>query len=278
MKDLNWKYGDEKPTLVEKSKRDIRLVFLVNFSSEQIEGTWRWLSVEVPYTWVKGIVISKIIRMKYSTDDVEAILNNILQDPLNEKRLEEYQALQQWRNYAKDVANDAFEYATEHGMIESVAEEQETNADSENIPDGMAMFSQAVKLLKKQVVDLPDEDAADVPALFPAWVDFIGKAVEVGKRLFYGGHLWKVLQAHTCQADWKPDTTPSLFTEVVVQGEGEPEIGTLDNPIPYNGNMELEEGKYYTQDGVVYRCIRSSGTPLYHPLSALVGLYVEIVN
>ena len=35
--------------------------------------------------------------------------------------------------------------------------------------------------------------------------------------------------------------------------------------------------QYYKQSGVLYRCIRSSGQPLYHDLSALVGNYVEVV-
>ena len=274
----NWIYGSELPNVVEQKTKHMQMFFSVVVLREQTEYGWRWQCIDVPFTWNKGKLISSIVRLRYSVDDVEAILNNVFQDPFNEKRLEDYQALQQWREYAKSVEEEAREYALAQGLIESVEEEQEPSVEAENTPDGMTMLMQAVKLLKKQVVDLPDEDAADVPALFPAWVDFIGKEVEIGKRLFFGGRLWKVLQAHTCQENWPPDITPALFTEVVVQGEGEPEIGTLDNPIPYNGNMELEEGKYYTQDGVVYRCIRSSGAPVYHPLSALVGLYVEIVN
>ena len=40
--------------------------------------------------------------------------------------------------------------------------------------------------------------------------------------------------------------------------------------------MELTEGLYYSQNGIVYLCIRSSGQPVYHALSDLVGLYVEV--
>lgn len=52
----------------------------------------------------------------------------------------------------------------------------------------------------------------------------------------------------------------------------------MEKDIPYNGNMALEAGKYYTQDGVLYLCNRDTGNPVYHPLSALVGLYVEVVS
>lgn len=41
--------------------------------------------------------------------------------------------------------------------------------------------------------------------------------------------------------------------------------------------MEIFEGKYYTQNEVLYKCIRDSGIPLSYGLSALVGTYVEKV-
>ena len=56
----------------------------------------------------------------------------------------------------------------------------------------------------------------------------------------------------------------------------EAHAGTAEDPIPYNNNMELIEGLYYIQDGVVYRCNRSTGQAVYNPLNELVGLYVEV--
>ena len=52
--------------------------------------------------------------------------------------------------------------------------------------------------------------------------------------------------------------------------------GTQDDPIPYNGNMALMEGLYYTQGGVTYLCSRSTGQSVYNALAELVGLYVEV--
>jgi hypothetical protein len=54
-------------------------------------------------------------------------------------------------------------------------------------------------------------------------------------------------------------------------------MGSLENPIPYEGNMALEEGKYYQQSGVVYLCTRDTGVPVYNALKDLVGIYVEAV-
>ena len=67
--------------------------------------------------------------------------------------------------------------------------------------------------------------------------------------------------------------TESLF-EVI----DEAHAGTIDDPIPYSGNMALEKGKYYTQYEVIYLCTRDTINPVYADLSALVGMYVEVVE
>lgn len=51
---------------------------------------------------------------------------------------------------------------------------------------------------------------------------------------------------------------------------------TPEHPIAYNNNMALEQGKYYAQDGVVYRCTRDTVNPVYNDLKYLVGIYVEV--
>jgi hypothetical protein len=92
----------------------------------------------------------------------------------------------------------------------------------------------------------------------------------VGERVRYGGKLYRVLTAHTSQADWAPDTAVTLFVRI-----DEEHDGTKYDPIPYEGNMALEAGRYYVQGGMVYRCIRDTVNPVYHALCELVGVYVE---
>lgn len=127
-------------------------------------------------------------------------------------------------------------------------------------------------LIEKAAVSLDDADALEAVELFPPYA--VGVAYTSGFRFRYGEKLYKVLQDHTSQEDWKPDSTPSLYAEVEKPGEGD----SPDNPIGYNGNMELLSGKYYSQDGVVYRCFRDTGIPVYNALRDLVGLYVEVVG
>ena len=54
-------------------------------------------------------------------------------------------------------------------------------------------------------------------------------------------------------------------------------MSTKYNPVPYGGNMTLEDGRYYAKDGVVYRCTRGTGNAVFQPLAVLVVVYVEII-
>ena len=66
--------------------------------------------------------------------------------------------------------------------------------------------------IEKAAISLTDEDALQAVELFPQWV--VEHAYVVGERLQYNGVLYRVVQAHTSQADWAPDITPALFVAV----------------------------------------------------------------
>lgn len=114
-----------------------------------------------------------------------------------------------------------------------------------------------------------DSVALQAIELYPAWA--AGQAYPSDYKVQYGGKLWRCVQAHTSQAGWEPENASSLWTEIC-----ETHAGTLDDPIPYSGNMALESGKYYLQDYVIYRCTRDTINPVYNALADLVGIYVEV--
>lgn len=130
-------------------------------------------------------------------------------------------------------------------------------------------------------LDLAAEQMIKHQRFAPAWGEDIkeGDALVKGDKFTCEGKLYAVLQDHTVLAVNAPSiATASLYVEVTPDyTEGGEEFGTLENPIPYEGNMALENGKYYEQEGVVYLCNRDTGIAVYQPLSALVGLYVEKV-
>lgn len=116
-----------------------------------------------------------------------------------------------------------------------------------------------------------DEQALDAIALYPAWKPDKNYTVD-GLRYSYDGDLYRIRQAHTSQVQYPPPLVPALYEKVSVGHSG-----TIDDPIPFEQGMAVTNGLYYTQDDILYHCIRDSGNPLYYDLSALIGLYVEIV-
>lgn len=132
-------------------------------------------------------------------------------------------------------------------------------------------------IMEKAAQILEDAVALTAVELFPVWKELVAKGEKVNKgfRFQHGGKLYRTEQPeYTFVAHYVPgEGTESLFSVV-----DESHSGTITDPIPFEKNMEIYEGLYYTQDGALYHCIRSSGQPLDHDLALLVGSYVEVVE
>ena len=126
-------------------------------------------------------------------------------------------------------------------------------------------------LYQKGAQTLGDDEAIQIKNIYPEWE--VGVEYTARKKVMRNGTLYRCLQAHTSQADWAPEFASSLWTAI-----DEEHKGSINDPIPYNGNMALEAGKYYSEDGVVYYCTRDSINPVYAALKDLVPLYVEVAN
>lgn len=80
--------------------------------------------------------------------------------------------------------------------------------------------SHALKLrsmIEKAATSLDDADALEAVELFKSW--YSGIAYLADERVRYGDKLYRCVQSHTSQADWEPDRTPALWTEVAKPGE-----------------------------------------------------------
>lgn len=132
--------------------------------------------------------------------------------------------------------------------------------------------SEVQEMLVRQQINtltVDDNTALRMVEFYPEWAS--GVAYTAGYRIQRNGKLWRCLQAHTAQTGWEPENAASLWTEIC-----ESHDGTKYDPIPYNGNMVLQSGKYYTQNNILYLCNRSTVNPVYNSLAELVGLYVEV--
>ena len=168
-------------------------------------------------------------------------------------------------------------------------EEIDIPEDYEQTPiiNHVRRLKRAQELIKQNTAEinslnLSPKDSLEVVDWFPEWgIDEgfkTGQTVQKGQRFKYNGKLYEVLQEHSILENYYPSiNTASLYVEVTPDyNEAGEEMGTIQNPIAYEGNMILENGKYYIQDGVTYKCNRDTGIAVYHALKDLVGLYVEL--
>lgn len=172
---------------------------------------------------------------------------------------------------------DIFNYKVQDGeLVELTPEEKEEfypTIDGEKSKQeeqlNQMMFASARASF---LAELDDTEASKIPLCYDPWTT--DKAYKVGDRVECDGKLWKCRQAHTSQENWKPSIeTASLWEVINVEN-----AGTLDDPIPYDQTMTVYNGKYYLEDGIIYKCIRDSGQPLYATCASLVGNYFEVAE
>ena len=102
-------------------------------------------------------------------------------------------------------------------------------------------------LIRKAAESLSDEDALEGVELFEPWA--VDTDYVMGQRIRYGGKLYRCEQSHTSQADWTPDLTPALWTEVAEPGT----IPVWKQPTgAQDAYMQGDKVKYPDEDGDVW--------------------------
>ena len=106
-----WYYGNERPDDVVMKLRLGQRQYTVNFNVESAEGTeykYRWQSVTLePGVWAYGPLVSAIVSERYPEDAMQAVVNNYLLEPRTDEAVAEFKAMQNWRTFAKEVAQKA---------------------------------------------------------------------------------------------------------------------------------------------------------------------------
>lgn len=235
----------------------------------------RYVIVTVEWAAARGIMLTP--EMRKSLNGTQVVLHEEMVKAYMTPKDAEVSTLAEGDGMFKSYAFDDTEFreilASPDWTPEEGAAADPSVTSDYGVVAGVLNAEKSVKA-GIQTMELTDEESLEVKEMYPEWESKMGEQVNVGEKYQYGGKLWKVLQQHTVQENWKPgEGTESLYTEVA-----ESHAGTKEDPIPYNNNMELENGKYYSQDGVTYLCTRDTGIPVYNPLADLVGIYVEVAE
>ena len=103
-------------------------------------------------------------------------------------------------------------------------------------------------MIEKAAVSLADADALKAVELFPEWN--ATAHYDVDQRVRYGGVLYRCLQSHDAQADWTPETAPSLWAKVLIPDpEVIPEWEQPESTNPYmKGDKVRHNGKTWISD------------------------------
>ena len=165
------------------------------------------------------------------------------------------------------VINPSEEAILADGWVEYIAPKVEPKKSR------MQIVQELVVKQYNERTDISNEEALDYMAIIYPWDYYLDKVLTEGMMVTYEEKPWRVRQTHTPLEVYPPSlVTASLYEAIDKEHSGE-----ANDPIPYAPPMEIFANKYYTEDGVTYRCTRDSGTALSHRLADLVGLYVEVV-
>ena len=106
---------------------------------------------------------------------------------------------------------------------------------------------------------LPEEQALEVATVYPVWE--AGRAYAVGEILSYGTNsvgdpqLYKVVQAHTSQEDWTPDSVPALYDAFGLDDEGYPVWSQ-----PTGAHDAYHAGDIVSYNGTLYQSLTDGNT------------------
>ena len=124
----------------------------------------------------------------------------------------------------------------------------------------MDQFRRAVQLFANS---LPSEQALEIATIYPKYE--VGRAYAVGDYFAYGEtsvgdpQLYKVVQAHTSQANWVPYQCPALYEPIGLNSDGYPvwskpsgahDAYSVGDIVDYNGSLykSLIDGNAYSPE------------------------------
>lgn len=134
--------------------------------------------------------------------------------------------------------------AAQAKLDEALAEQKPEVLAARAATEEAAATVEAVRLQVRSIVtNMSDSQLASTAALWPAWKP--GTALSTGDIVRVGQTLFRVVQAHTAQSDWRPASTPALFTEITPPGTvavwkqptGAQDAYALDARVKYHGDI-----------------------------------------
>ena len=115
------------------------------------------------------------------------------------------------------------------------------------------------RALQMFAATLTEEQALEIATVYPVWEP--GKAYAEGDIISHGTNatgdpqLYKVVQAHTSQADWLPEATPALYDAFGLDESGYPVWSQ-----PSGAHDAYNTGDIVSYNGTLYKSLMDGNT------------------
>lgn len=101
--------GTSVPEIITTKNKNGNVFLTVPIVISHENDVYTWLEISInKYKYTYESLVSTIIGLKYTNDEVTAIINNYLLEQTNEKYKDEFTELQLWRIQVKDWVKKHF--------------------------------------------------------------------------------------------------------------------------------------------------------------------------
>jgi hypothetical protein len=200
----------QPPGILEYGKTGTgQVLFNIERNDKEIDGemyeNWDFDYAEIP-SFKRDDIIAAVIRSRYSQYQSESIISNYQRGI----EIDEYIEFQTWRKIAKAIANNE-----DYNELELYKQSTEEAVDNAAIKRLMRKVTEPIL---QDEANLTEQDIEDAKMLYPVWRG-TGVNYVVGDKVRHKEGLYKIIQAHTSQADWAPDVAESLFVKFTPPGQ-----------------------------------------------------------
>lgn len=117
--------GKNRPDFVTYGVTELKKFYIININITESGDGFEWDSIVTkPGDMFYGEIVSDIIRLNYSDDEMIAIINNYLDDMENQTYLTKFKEMQSWRKFSKQTAKDSILWAIDNNIYEVTPENE----------------------------------------------------------------------------------------------------------------------------------------------------------
>ena len=186
------------------------------------------------------------IQKEYYTGTNETKVRLTLQEP--------------YRDFVVSLTGDmtaADDEILEQIAVDKLAREFNPNKAIEELEARVKAQERANEAIVKTFIlakDLSDEQRNQILSQYPEWSE--GVRYNAGNKVTHNGKIYEVIQGHTSQGDWQPDSVPALFKEFtntkIVDKNGEETEVIADFKQPTGAHDAYKRGDKVRFNGELY--------------------------